>query len=200
MSSAAHDQSYGHTRWSNRNCGPWGSWGGGGGWGWRWAGAQGASESGGDPGWGPAWGPAHPLWVPHFVPKPVLIVLTILGFMLWWPIGLVLLMVTLCRRHMFCGYPLWRGWQSPGAEPGAGSGWKSWFGGERPSGPSSGNRAFDEYRAETLRRLEEEQKEFAEFLERLRFAKDKSEFDQFMNERRNRPSGTPPEPPPQPAN
>ena len=52
---------------------------------------------------------------------------------------------------------------------------------------SSGNRAFDEYRSETLRRLEDEQREFKEFLERLRFAKDRSEFDQFMAERRNRP-------------
>ncbi len=51
----------------------------------------------------------------------------------------------------------------------------------------SGNHAFDEYRTETLRRLEEEQKEFREFLDRLRFAKDKTEFDQFMAERRNRP-------------
>ncbi len=59
--------------------------------------------------------------------------------------------------------------------------------------PSSGNRAFDEYRTETLRRLEEEQKEFAEFLDRLRFAKDKAEFDQFMTERRQRPP-SPPEP------
>ena len=54
--------------------------------------------------------------------------------------------------------------------------------------PSSGNHAFDEYRTETLRRLEEEQREFKEFLERLRFAKDKTEFDQFMAERRNRPA------------
>ncbi len=36
------------------------------------------------------------------------------------------------------------------------------------------------------RRLEEEQREFSEFLERLRFAKDRTEFDQFMAERRNR--------------
>ena len=59
---------------------------------------------------------------------------------------------------------------------------------------SSGNRAFDEYRTETLRRLEEEQREFRDFLQRLRMAKDKSEFDQFMAERRNRPE---PPPPPQ---
>jgi hypothetical protein len=59
---------------------------------------------------------------------------------------------------------------------------------------SSGNRAFDEYRAETLRRLEDEQKEFGAFLDRLRFAKDKAEFDQFMAERRQ-PPPAPPEAP-----
>ena len=60
-------------------------------------------------------------------------------------------------------------------------------GGPWNSAPSSGNRAFDEYRTETLRRLEEEQREFRSFLDRLRFAKDKTEFDQFMAERRDRP-------------
>ena len=54
---------------------------------------------------------------------------------------------------------------------------------------SSGNNAFDDYRSETLRRLEEEEKEFRDFLNRLRAAKDKSEFDQFMADRRNQ-SGT----------
>src|ERR1700745_684474 len=54
---------------------------------------------------------------------------------------------------------------------------------------SSGNRAFDEYRAETLRRLEEEQREFKEFLDRLRHAKDKAQFGQFMAQRGARPPG-----------
>ena len=53
--------------------------------------------------------------------------------------------------------------------------------------PSSGNRAFDEYRTETLRRLEEEQVEFRNFLDRLRHAKDKEEFDQFMAQHRHPP-------------
>ena len=39
------------------------------------------------------------------------------------------------------------------------------------------------YREETLRRLEEEAEEFQTFLERLRKARDKAEFDQFMAER-----------------
>ena len=68
-----------------------------------------------------------------------------------------------------------------------------WF-----SPASSGNNAFDDYRAETLRRLEDEQREFKEFLGRLRFAKDRAEFDQFMAERRQRPyePNSPSEPPP----
>jgi hypothetical protein len=64
-----------------------------------------------------------------------------------------------------------------------------WWGGP----PSSGNRAFDDYRAETLKRLEEEQREFRNFLDRLRFAKDKTEFDQFMAERRNHDAGPQPQ-------
>lgn len=48
---------------------------------------------------------------------------------------------------------------------------------------ATGNAAFDTYKDETLRRLEEEQTNFEEFLERLREAKDKAEFDQFMDER-----------------
>lgn len=47
----------------------------------------------------------------------------------------------------------------------------------------SGNSAFDAYKADTLRRLEQEQHDFEAFLERLREAKDKAEFDQFMDER-----------------
>ena len=70
---------------------------------------------------------------------------------------------------------------------GAGTWWQ-------PPSRSSGNRAFDEYRTETLQRLEEEQREFREFLARLRMAKDKAEFDQFMAERRRRPEGPEPQP------
>jgi len=47
----------------------------------------------------------------------------------------------------------------------------------------TGNSAFDSYKSDTLKRLEQEQEEFEQFLARLREAKDKSEFDQFMDER-----------------
>ncbi|MCW5770219.1 MAG: DUF2852 domain-containing protein, partial [Rhodospirillaceae bacterium] len=71
-----------------------------------------------------------------------------------------------------------------------------WHGRHAPAG--SGNRAFDDYREETLRRLEDEQREFRDFLDRLRHAKDKAEFDQFMDERRRRPEPPRDQPPPMP--
>jgi Protein of unknown function (DUF2852) len=71
---------------------------------------------------------------------------------------------------------------STGGEDGAEASWNSW---DRMA--SGGNQAFDKYRAETLRRMEVEQEEFAAFVERLRFARDKAEFDQFMAERRTAP-------------
>jgi hypothetical protein len=45
--------------------------------------------------------------------------------------------------------------------------------------------AFDEYRTDAFRRLEDEQREFRDFVDRLRAARDKAKFDQFMNERRS---------------
>lgn len=48
---------------------------------------------------------------------------------------------------------------------------------------SSGNMAFDAYKGDTLRRLEEEQTNFEDFLQRLRESKDKAEFDEFMDDR-----------------
>lgn len=55
---------------------------------------------------------------------------------------------------------------------------------------SSGNSTFDAYKADTLRHLEEEQSNFGEFLKRLRDAKDKAEFDTFMDDRASRTDET----------
>ena len=138
------------------------------------------------------------------------IALMFLGCWLWWPLGLAILAL------FFIGHWMWwpLGLLDPGLhhrertngllepprhEPLAeqngshagkdgsrarrmGTGGGDWW----HAAPSSGNRAFDDYRTETLKRLEEEQREFRDFLDRLRFAKDKTEFDQFMAERRNR--------------
>jgi hypothetical protein len=84
----------------------------------------------------------------------------------------------MCGMHR--GMRRWqRGWvREEGADQEAA---RSWWAGH-PS-RSSGNRAFDEYKAETLRRLAEEQREFLAFLSRLRHARDKDEFDRFMADR-----------------
>ena len=126
--------------------------------------------------------------------KPAWIALVILGFFIHWPVGLAVLAFLIWSGRMGCWKHEYAGrWQSYGN--GRGADWcSSWFGGHRRQS-SSGNRDFDEYRSETLRRLEEEQKEFKEFLTRLRFAKDKAEFDEFLADRRRRSQG--PDAPPQ---
>jgi len=125
--------------------------------------------------------------------KPAWILLMILSFVWWWPLGLVMLAFIIGSGRMGCGYHGMSRWQNKMDRmqekmdrararmdaAGCGGWWSN-------TPPSSGNRAFDDYRAETLRRLEEEQREFREFLDRLRVAKDKTEFDAFMAERRNR--------------
>jgi hypothetical protein len=189
MSTAANQPGYGNpsmggSPWGQGPGGPWanpGTYPYGGTWYWHWRHAN------------------RPLWI----------VATILGFMFWWPVGLAVLIFTLGSRRMSCwGYGRYDGYQG-GWQEGAPPPWvamkrewkrqmREWCRGRaqppmQQAQPSSGNRAFDEYRAETLRRLEEEQKEFGAFLDRLRFAKDKAEFDQFMSELRQRPPA-PPEP------
>ncbi len=58
-------------------------------------------------------------------------------------------------------------------------------GGMTASTSSSGNAAFDSYRDETMKRLEEEQRAFGDFMERLKRARDQEEFERFMDERRS---------------
>ena len=123
--------------------------------------------------------------------KPAWIALIVFGFMVWWPLGLGVLAFTIGSGRMGCGHYVgqYGHWQNKIDRMQRKMDWmrSRMSGGPWNYGPSSGNRAFDEYRADTLRRLEEEQREFREFLNRLRFAKDKTEFVQFMAERRNRP-------------
>ena len=125
--------------------------------------------------------------------RPAWIAFMVLGFIVWWPIGLAILGFLLWSRRMGCGH---RGaW---------GGGWKRerlmqalrhrHHGMHGAGRWGSGNTAFDAYRQETLARLEDEQREFTQYLENLRQAKDKAEFDQFMSERRNQQQ-TPPSPP-----
>jgi len=130
---------------------------------------------------------------------PAWIALMILGFVLWWPLGLVILAFLIWSGRMGCGnhhaMARWQGRMERMQEKMdrmrgrmERMGGSDWWGYPR----SSGNRAFDDYRAETLQRLEEEEREFREFLARLRAAKDKTEFDQFMADRRARAGSSAP--------
>ncbi len=147
-----------------------------------------AAPASGPPG-GPRWS-GVPFWHPAGLSRPVGLAMMILGFVFFWPIGLAMLFLMKWSGHMGCWGRRQRAmmrnepdqtspWQ------GGWTGWQAWCAPRQahPAAPS-GNRAFDEYRTETLRRLEEEQQDFRGFLDRLRFAKDKAEFDQFMAERR----------------
>ena len=111
--------------------------------------------------------------------KPAWIALMILGFLIWWPLGLATLAFIAGSGRMSSAGSMRPWYGAADRMRSAGTWWQ-------PSPRQSGNRAFDEYRQETLRRLEDEQREFQEFLTRLRMAKDKAEFDQFMAERRTR--------------
>jgi hypothetical protein len=122
--------------------------------------------------------------------RPAWIALMVIGFIVFWPIGLAILAYIIWSGRMGCGRRHHHGeWREHKFKEKFGK----WMGPSGPAGPmySTGNRAFDEYRADTLRRLEDEARDFQGFLDRLRMAKDKAEFDEFMNQRRNNP------PPPQ---
>ncbi len=120
----------------------------------------------------------------------------IAGFVVFWPLGFIALFLKWKNGEM------WRG-SADAAAP--------WSGLKLPDFPAwkrssasysgygfvgSGNAAFDDYRREQLRRLdeerrklEEEQKAFRDFVEKLRRAKDQDEFDRFMAERNLPQSG-----------
>ena len=115
---------------------------------------------------------------------PAWITLMVVGFIIWWPLGLSTLAYLIWSGRMGC-WKRGERWHAGSERMKEAANW--WR-----HAPSTGNRAFDEYRADTLRRLEDEQREFRDFLDRLRFAKDKTEFDEFMAERRARTA-----PPPQ---
>ncbi|MGD0722458.1 MAG: DUF2852 domain-containing protein [Roseiarcus sp.] len=130
--------------------------------------------------------------------SPFEIVAMVLGFIVFWPIGLAILFFKLWQRRS--GYPgdlqtaaqeKWR--EARGMMSGA-----PWQGRRGFYGPSTGNSAFDDWKAAEIARLEEERRklqeahrEFSEFVDNIRRAKDREEFERFMNERRNRPAQGP---------
>jgi len=132
--------------------------------------------------------------------SPLTIALMVLGFIVFWPLGLAMLAYILWGE-MFGGSAeradAWVHRQKAWAR----SNWNCGPRGRRGFG-GSGNAAFDEYRDEQLKRLEEERRrldeeinEFHDYMRNLRMAKDREEFDRFMRNRNgsrsnyDRPSG-----------
>lgn len=125
--------------------------------------------------------------------SPLTIALMVLGFIIFWPLGMAVL-----------AYILWGEYFGGSREKA-----ESWIANQKHSFKSrggcghrgyhrsaTGNAAFDEYRDEQLKRLEEERRKldedraaFEEYLANLHKARDREEFDRFMRDRNaNRPS------------
>jgi hypothetical protein len=109
----------------------------------------------------------------------------IVGFVFFWPVGLALLAYMIWSKRMFSrhhdhhqhGMARWGGCNGRRDQS------REMFRNMKAAMRPSGNEAFDSYKSDMLRRLEDEQAAFEEFLARLRAAKDKAEFDQFMEDR-----------------
>ncbi|MDB5650289.1 MAG: hypothetical protein JWL62_1809, partial [Hyphomicrobiales bacterium] len=123
--------------------------------------------------------------------RPLEIAAMVLGFMVFWPIGLAILGFKIWQRST--GYQgdmataMRQGWsyaESRGCS--FGQSWRRGNGGAAPfrgfgfaGGRATGNSAFDDWRSAELARLEEEhrkleaaEREFADYIENLRRAKD----------------------------
>ncbi|MGH6818668.1 MAG: DUF2852 domain-containing protein [Methylovirgula sp.] len=143
--------------------------------------------------------------------NPIELVAMILGFIFFWPIGLAILFAKIWQSRSahsgdlpsFVQAKFNEKFREKRArwEQKMGRHWACHGRGDFSAGPwnwrhSSGNLAFDEWREAELARLEEErqkllaaEREFAEYMENLRRAKDRKEFDRFMAARRNTPPG-----------
>ena len=116
--------------------------------------------------------------------KKACIAAMVLCFIFFWSLGLALLAYMIWGKRMFghsCSHRR-NSDQNSGQHSGQHSG-HHWGRHAFRAGQSTGNHAFDAYKVEALRRLEDEQQAFEDFLQRLRNSKDKTEFDAFMEDR-----------------
>ena len=125
---------------------------------------------------------------------PATIALMVIGFMVFWPLGLAML-----------AYIIW-GDRLDGFKRDVNRATDGIFAGCRRSADKAasrprrrtGNVAFDDWREKELERLAEERrkldemlKEFDDYARELRRAKDQEEFDRFMANRNRRPTPAP---------
>ena len=119
------------------------------------------------------------------------IVLMIVGFAVFWPLGLAML------AWIIWGDEIGRKTEELKGQFRSFSDRTSSFRGPASAwARDTGNVAFDEYRAREMQRLDEERRkldemrgEFEGFVKELRRVKDQEEFDRFMESFRNRTGG-----------
>jgi hypothetical protein len=95
--------------------------------------------------------------------------------LLFWPVALLIAGFVMLRAQM----RHWRGFSNERSGLPISDRWA------RPSR----NSVFEDYRAATLRNLDEERSNFRDFVGRMRKSRDKEEFDRFIAERRSRLDG-----------
>jgi hypothetical protein len=149
--------------------------------------------AGGTSGYGTSWRRSGSCGIKGW--SPVEILATVLGFMVYWPIGVGLIAWKLMRQNGSTRHDWFGNLRSSFAGHGfgdAGAAFRADWSGFAPG--RTGNAAFDEWRKSEIerleaerRKLEEAQREFAAFAEEARRARDREEFERFMS--RHRPGG-----------
>ena len=128
---------------------------------------------------------------------PLTIGLMVVGFIIWWPLGLAMIAYIIWGDR-FQGQidTAQRSFKNAARE----NGWGNAGPFTRPDRRQpTNNSAFNDYRAREIERLEKERnrldddvREFEDYLANLRQARDREEFDRFMREReRKRNNGAP---------
>lgn len=114
---------------------------------------------------------------------PATVALMVLGFMVFWPLGLAMLAYIVFGDRF-------RSFKQSANQTADGLFSKCRSNGFRATHFSTGNVAFDDWRKAELERLEEERRkldemraDFDRYVRELRRAKDQEEFDRFMRER-----------------
>jgi hypothetical protein len=126
--------------------------------------------------------------------KPFELAAMVLGFIVFWPIGLAILLAKFWQRRHGDQSDLFTFAQEKVAGFQRAFYARDGLGGGSPASPgwrSTGNVAFDEWRESELARLEAERRKladaeraFAEHIKELRRARDRDEFESFMRARK----------------
>lgn len=120
---------------------------------------------------------------------PATIALMVLGFVVFWPLGLAMLAYILFGERLQAFKRDANEKVDGFARSCRGGHWRN----HRFHHQSTGNSAFDDWRRAELDRIEEERRkldemraDFDSYMRELRRARDKEEFDRFMRERNSR--------------